>query len=247
MIPNGYDPEDIADIKIMGKKQSKKFRIVYIGNFYRSVIEKDDNIVNTIVSRLTYSPRKLRWDTYSPRYLLESARMLESTGRIPKDIFQFEFAGGNKKDIEMLAYKLGMNNRIVHHGYIAYQKALTLAAEADLLFIALPFSENVDEQFYWVPQKTYELLALGRPFIAFVPKGDARDIICKCNGIVVDRPWDLNKLGNSLEKLVFRRTDKYTFNDAIVESDNNIVQNKLARFSYPNLANALMILLENLC
>src|SRR3989442_6389430 len=45
-----------------------------------------------------------------------------------------------------------------------------------------------------VPGKTYEYLAAGRPILAAVPDGDARDLLERAGGAVLCRPRDVDAM-----------------------------------------------------
>jgi glycosyltransferase involved in cell wall biosynthesis len=52
-----------------------------------------------------------------------------------------------------------------------------------------------------VPGKTYEYLASGRPILAAVPAGDARDLVVKFGNGVAVGPSDIQGIADAIEML----------------------------------------------
>jgi glycosyltransferase involved in cell wall biosynthesis len=76
------------------------------------------------------------------------------------------------------------------HGYVTHAEALDLVRSADLLFLPM---QNLPPgvRATIVPGKTYEYLASGRPILAALPDGDARDILEKAGSATLVRPSDV--------------------------------------------------------
>ena len=51
-----------------------------------------------------------------------------------------------------------------------------------------------------VPGKTYEYLAAGRPILAAVPDGDARDFLSQCGTALLCRPDDVEGMVQQLDR-----------------------------------------------
>jgi glycosyltransferase involved in cell wall biosynthesis len=62
------------------------------------------------------------------------------------------------------------------HGYLPHTESIALVRSANLLFLPM---QNLapGRRSSTVPGKTYEYIASGRPILAAVPDGDARDIL----------------------------------------------------------------------
>ena len=89
------------------------------------------------------------------------------------------------------------------HGYLAHSKAIELMRSADLLFLPmqdLPSGTRAG----LVPGKTYEYLASGRPILAAVPDGDARDLLAAAGDVYLCRPADVTAIVNAIEHAVGR-------------------------------------------
>ena len=87
------------------------------------------------------------------------------------------------------------------HGYLPHAESLRLLESADLLFLPMQKlarglrSGNV-------PGKTYEYLASGRPILAAVPEGDARDLLERAGAVYVCEPDDVTAMERILAACV---------------------------------------------
>lgn len=90
--------------------------------------------------------------------------------------------------------------RVRHHGYLAHDQAVALMRSADLLFLPmhdLPSGVRART----VPGKTYEYLASGRPILAAVPDGDARDLVAGQPNVWLSRPADVRAMAEALVEI----------------------------------------------
>lgn len=79
--------------------------------------------------------------------------------------------------------------RVVEHGYLPHGETIELIRSADLLFLPMHDMPG-GERAGLVPGKTYEYMASGRPVLAAVPDGDARDFLAACGTAELTRPPD---------------------------------------------------------
>ncbi len=85
------------------------------------------------------------------------------------------------------------------HGYLDHDASVALVRSADLLFLpmhGLPAGRRAR----LVPGKTYEYLASGRPLLAAVPDGDARDLVSRYPDACVCRPADVAAMTTALRE-----------------------------------------------
>src|SRR6185437_12089909 len=89
------------------------------------------------------------------------------------------------------------------HGYVPHTESITLLRSADLLFLPM---QNLPpgRRSSTVPGKTYEYIASGRPILAAVPEGDARDILETAGGNYVCRPDDATCMANAISQAIDR-------------------------------------------
>jgi glycosyltransferase involved in cell wall biosynthesis len=90
------------------------------------------------------------------------------------------------------------------HGYLAHAETIALLRSADLLF--LPMHDlPPGRRARIVPGKTYEYLASGRPILAAVPDGDARDLLARAGSALLCRPADVGAMTRLIAAQVDRR------------------------------------------
>jgi glycosyltransferase involved in cell wall biosynthesis len=88
-------------------------------------------------------------------------------------------------------------------GYLSHAESVRLVRGADLLF--LPMHQlGVGEQSRIVPGKTYEYMASGRPILAAVPDGDAKEFLRSCGTALVCDPDDVHEMVQLLDRAFTR-------------------------------------------
>jgi glycosyltransferase involved in cell wall biosynthesis len=90
-------------------------------------------------------------------------------------------------------------DRVTMLGYVLHSEAIQQLRNGDLLFLpmhALPRGERARI----VPGKTYEYLAAGKPILAAVPEGDARDFVMKSGLGEVCEPDDVEAMVEILRR-----------------------------------------------
>ena len=105
------------------------------------------------------------------------------------------FIGINRGDDLEVAGKLGLGDAVFHVGYLRHAEAVRACGGADLLALVMSAAEGPA----LVPGKLYEYLGMGRPILAAVPPGEARDILdATTRGAVVCPPDDAAVLADGL-------------------------------------------------
>jgi glycosyltransferase involved in cell wall biosynthesis len=89
------------------------------------------------------------------------------------------------------------------HGFMSHTDSVGLMRSADLLFLPM---QNLPPgvRATIVPGKTYEYLASGRPILAAVPDGDARDILAAAGNATLVRPDDVDGLATGIRQALAR-------------------------------------------
>jgi glycosyltransferase involved in cell wall biosynthesis len=85
------------------------------------------------------------------------------------------------------------------HGFLPHADTVALIRTADLLFLPLP-DVRAGDRVGIVPCKTYEYLASGKPILAAVPDGDARDLLAQSGTALICRPADVAGLARALAR-----------------------------------------------
>ena len=91
-------------------------------------------------------------------------------------------------------------------GYLPHHEAIGMMRSADLLFLPM---QNLPPGVWsgTVPGKTYEYLASGRPILAAVPEGDARDLLIQAGTAQICEPDDVEAMADALERAIARWRD----------------------------------------
>jgi glycosyltransferase involved in cell wall biosynthesis len=88
---------------------------------------------------------------------------------------------------------------VVDHGYVSHAQAVALLRGSDLLF--LPMHDLPEgERTRTVPGKTYEYIASGRPILAALPAGDARDLLGGVPNTWLCRPRDVGCMVDAIRQ-----------------------------------------------
>jgi glycosyltransferase involved in cell wall biosynthesis len=191
-IPNAYDPLDFDGASSASAPEGR-FRIVHTGSLHTEM-----GLRHRSATRL----RRLVGGTFpgvdfmtrSHIYLLEAVgKALERDSSL-RGVVEVHLAGvftGADRDV-------ASRYPFVHlHEFMPHRETVALLRSADLLF--LPMHELPDGlRATIVPHKTYEYLAAGRPILAAVPEGDARDLLEDSGIARICRPSDVNGMVASL-------------------------------------------------
>jgi glycosyltransferase involved in cell wall biosynthesis len=197
VIPNGYDAEDFAGWPASGDPE--RFRIVHTGTLHTALGRR---------TRATGAARRaLRGNTEidvltrSPVFLIEALARLRD--RDP--------SLGARVELH-LAGDLGADDRRavqsypdVHvHGYVSHARSVELVRSADLLFLPM-HNLPAGRRARIVPGKTYEYAASGRPILAAVPDGDARDLLQTLPQARLCAPADVEAMVDIVKRLAARK------------------------------------------
>jgi glycosyltransferase involved in cell wall biosynthesis len=185
-VPNGYDAADFA--APAAPRQDGRFRIVHTGALHTDLGTRH---------RSTQGLRRLLGGTLHdvdilPRshvYLLQAVERLLAADRGLADAVEVHLAGGTTT-----ADEAAITSGVVRlPGYLPHAESIALVRSADLLF--LPMHELAGgARASIVPGKTYEYLASGRPILAAVPAGDARDLVSAAGTGLVCAPSDVDAM-----------------------------------------------------
>jgi glycosyltransferase involved in cell wall biosynthesis len=191
-ILNGYDAADFT--RPPAPHGDGSFRIVHTGSlhswgrprFARRVLGGAASGVDVLSRSLTY--------------LLAALEGLVKDRPELRDRIEVHVAG---KITSEDRHDIGQPPVALHdHGFLPHAGSISLMKSADLLF--LPMHDLPGGRVAIVPCKTYEYLASGRPILAAVPDGDARDLLQEAGNAFLARPTDVEALKDGLVKAVAR-------------------------------------------
>jgi len=167
-IPNGYDPDDF--IGLPGPLANSKFRISYIGTFYRE---------------------------RTPSDFLIAVRELIAELKIPRQDVEIQFIGpshySNGRSIEEMVRREGLASETKLLDSLPYKEALReMAASHVLLLLAT-------NQYYQIPAKTFEYLASGADIIALTSEGATADLLGEIGWGFVVEPNSRKEIKDAIE------------------------------------------------
>lgn len=194
-ITNGYDPDDFQKAAPMPK--DAPFMIVYTGRFHTELGRKIRRrpLYYRGLGKIAGGVNVLARSHY---YLLKALQLLglDSPAIMPE--LRFVVAGSlSTVDKELIAQH-GLADRVICKGNLDHLQTIGLLKAADLLFLPL-HTVAAGKRATIVPGKTYEYLASGKPILAALPEGDARDICVRSGRAFVCNPDDPFSLARNIE------------------------------------------------
>jgi glycosyltransferase involved in cell wall biosynthesis len=223
--PVGWDRDDFRAPPPQ-RSGTRPFRIVHTGYLHTELGRKQRRLAR--VRKLLGGTRNdVEILTRSHVFLLRAIDALleqrpELRGRIEFDLAGVQSAADHEVTSERFVVRM--------LGYLEHPASVALIRSADLLF--LPMHDlPLEHRSTIVPGKTYEYLAAGRPILAAVPNGDARDILAEAGGAFLCQPSD----EEAMAEIVSNRLDAFIAGKAEPAPNREVVE----RFEYGRLASEM--------
>jgi glycosyltransferase involved in cell wall biosynthesis len=183
-VPSGFNPSDFADP--VPPRQDGAFRIVHTGSLHTELGLRERQR-GWLRRRLGGRPVPgVDVLTRSHVFLLEAVDRLTRQNPSLRSVVEVHFVGPMTEADQEVADSSPASHC---HGFLSHADTLRMIRNADLLFLPmhdLPRGERAG----LVPTKTYEYAASGRPILAAVPEGDARDFLRELGTAIVADPGD---------------------------------------------------------
>lgn len=197
-IPWGWDRDDF--VGAVPSRADGAFRIVYAGYTHLDRGRRHRarrpfrRMLGGAVKGLDILPR-------SHLYLMEA---IERVGRLDPALArrtELHIAGPAPVGDHALG---GAGAILRSYGYLPHDRAVALMRSADVLF--LPMHDlPPGTRAHTIPGKTYEYLASGRPILAALPDGDARDLLGTAADVWLCRPVDVEGMAAALVEIAHAR------------------------------------------
>jgi glycosyltransferase involved in cell wall biosynthesis len=194
-ITNGFDPDDFSGLST---SSNGKFTIVHAGSFLT-----DLGLLNRRRRRLYEglggAIPGVDVATRSHLVLFEAIHRWCMIDPGVKEHLQIVFAGNPAHSGKVSLLEKSVLELTRFEGYLPREQSLGVVKSADLLFLPmhnLPGGHRSTT----VPSKIYEYMASGRPILAAVPDGDARDFLGKIGTALICRPDDCDGIMEALRK-----------------------------------------------
>ena len=193
-IPNGFDASDFGGPP--PERHDGAFRVVHTGYLHTELGRR----ISRFRAVFGGNVPGLQIITRSHVFLLEALERV--AGSLDARI-ELHLAGVSGNADRTVANRRSVP--VVMPGYVPHDRSVALVRSADALFLPmhdLPTGRRATI----VPGKTYEYLASGRPILAAVPDGDARDLLGRAQGVALCRPSDVAGIAHALEHMIARWT-----------------------------------------
>ena len=179
MIPNGFDSADFA--LPLEAREDGKFHIAHTGYLHTEELRR--TLRSELRKLLGGEILQVDFATRSHLCLVEALRRLVQAEPQLRDVIALDLAGVLSPEDPQAAADL----EFVHFlGYLPHAASVALIRSADLLFLPM-HKIRAGARAGIVPGKTFEYLATGKPILAAVPAGDARDLVQQAGtGLVCD-------------------------------------------------------------
>lgn len=202
-IPNGYDAADFAGPT--AARASSLFRIVHTGYLHteHGLRHREASPLRRALEGTTPGVDFL---TRSHVYLLEGLAALLARRPELQSRMEVVLAGVLSPADENVVQQFAHRELVRTPGYVPHRATVELIRTADLLF--LPMHDlPAGGRARIVPGKTYEYLASGRPILAAVPDGDARDLLGAFDQVTLCRPADASAIAAAIEAALLAGRD----------------------------------------
>lgn len=213
-ITNGFDREDFAnDVE---RKRDSRFRIVHSGGMWTGSAL---HLRGRWFCRLLGGVRRgLDLWTRSHVILLQAIERWCSERPEVRKHLEIVFGGKASQEDRAVAEHSKLADLILFTGYLPHLESVQLIRTADLLFLPMQ-NLPAGKRATIVPGKTYEYMASGRPILAAVPHGDARDFLSQCGTGLICRPDDVSGMIRILDHVY----EAWQNRESIVSPNENFV------------------------
>ena len=198
VVPNGFEASDFAgDVQ---PRDDPMFRIVHTGYLHTDLglRQRRAPAVRRILGGQSPGVDIL---TRSHVYLLKALEQLRHEDVALASRIEAVFAGVIS-DTDRAVGARSPTARML--GYVPHDESTRLIRTADLLFLPM---QNLprDTRATIVPGKTYEYLATGRPILAAVPDGNAKEILSRSGSALICAPDDVARMAALIRTAVEER------------------------------------------
>jgi Glycosyl transferases group 1 len=146
-------------------------------------------------------PRDVDHAPHSPVFLLAALDRLVERRPELRDRIRLHLVGPLTIREEDALDQARCRDLVEAHGYLPHEESLALVRSADALFLPLHRLPRGGRATI-LPAKLYEYLASGRPILAAVPDGDARDLLGSVDWTVLCAPDDVDGMAQGLLSLI---------------------------------------------
>ena len=204
-IPNGFSATDFAEP--VRQVRDGTFRIVHTGSMHTDMglRERRKGWLRRSLGGMPVPG--VDFLTRSHVFLLEAVDRLTQRNPSLQGIVEVHLVGPMTEADQVVAAS-SLPTRC--HGFLSHADTVRMIRSADLLFLPMHDLPN-GMRAGLVPTKAYEYAASGRPILAAVPEGDARDFLLELGTAIIVDPSDSLAMERVIEaEIAQRRSGKAT-------------------------------------
>ncbi|WP_461206455.1 glycosyltransferase family protein [Clostridium sp. DL1XJH146] len=192
IITNGYDEKDFISLNLSLGEKNERFLILYNGALY---------------------------GRRSPEKILKAIDTLIKTNRIDKEKIRIKFVGEIGKEHMNIVnyYSCKFPEVVEQQEYLPHEESLEQLCMANALLLIIDEGEG-SEGIY--TGKIFEYIRTGKPILAVVPNGVARDLILETNTGYVAYPSRINEI----ENIIYKAYSTFVLGDIAIEPKWDIIK-----------------------
>jgi len=197
-ITNGYDASDFEQLP--SPATNGTFSIVHVG-FLHSNLTRTGGRLAGLKKALGGTLIEIDYSGRTHIHLIAALELLAERCPQKFEHIRLRLVGPLTDADRAVVEASKIADRIETPGHVDHTRAVAALAEADVLF--LPMYDVADGfRTRIVPAKTYEYLASGRPILAALPEGDAKDFVLEAQAGQVVTPCDVEEIAAAIEAFV---------------------------------------------
>lgn len=175
-------------------------QLVYGGSFLCRELYQHERLARRLLGWLRHAPEPIAPGGRTPVHLLGAMRRLRQRGSPALADLRFLAIGQVDAALQRCVRDSGMAELVLLRDYQSHDALIDALRSADALFLTLHglppgYRSRI------VPGKTYEYLASGRPILAALPEGDARELVARSPRALLCDPCDEESIATQLEAL----------------------------------------------
>jgi len=193
-ITNGYDKDDFQ--AELNPKESPKFDIVHAGFLHTcaGLRQMRRRLEYALLGRAIHGMETLPRSHF---YLLRAIECFLKKNANARDHIRIILAGSLSETDMRIVNDSNIFENVEMPGYLTHAQSVRHIREADLLFFPM-HSLSPGHRARIVPGKAYEYMATGKPILAAVPEGDAKDFLSQCGTASICHPKDVESLAAAI-------------------------------------------------
>lgn len=199
VIPNGYDAADFSGPP-PARTSTDAYEIVHSGTFHTYNLYRYEGLLGKIKQWRHHRPEPIDPRGRTPLFVNAALNKLRQDSPETANSFRLVIMGPQDDATVRCVRESGVANQVEFTGYLNHDQAVARVRAADALFLPL-HGLPPGYRSLIVPGKTYEYLATGRPILAALPEGDARELAQRSGRGFCADPCDAVAIAQQLRDL----------------------------------------------